>query len=81
MNKLSWPRLTVLTGIVSFVLFIALTWLWYFAGNSFYGMMGGWGLAPFGLSRLMVLGLMHLSFWVLLIAGMVWLVQLIGNHS
>lgn len=81
MNKLYWPRLTILAVIVSFVLFIGLTWLWYFAGNDSNGMMGSWGFVPFGLSRLMVLGLMHLSFWVLFIAGIVWLVQLISDRS
>jgi len=29
----------------------------------------------------MVLGLMHLSFWVLFIAGIVWLVQFISDRS
>lgn len=81
MNKLYWPQLTVVTIIVSFVLFIALTWLWYFAGNGFYGMMGGWGFVPFKWSSLMILGLMHLSFWVLFIAGIVWLVQFISDRS
>jgi len=71
MNKIYWPPIAAVAVIVSFFLFIGLTWLWYFAGNSPNGI---W-------SDLTVLGLMHLSFWGLFIAGMVWLVQLIRGRS
>lgn len=81
MNKIYWPRIAALAVIVSFILFIGLTWLWYFAGNDSNGMRGGWGFVPFSWSGLIVLGLMHMSFWVLFIAGIVWLVQLIRDRS
>lgn len=90
MTKITWPRMTALAVIVSIFLFIGLTWLWYFAENGYHGMtpaparragVGDWGFVSFSWPDLMVLGLMHLSFWVLFIAGIVWLVQLISDRS
>lgn len=90
MNKIYWPRMAALVVIVSFVPFIGLTWLWYFAGSGSNGItlapahsagVRGWGFMPFSWSGLIVLGLMHLSFWVLFIAGIIWLVQLISDRS
>ncbi len=81
MTRINWPRIAALAVILSLVAFIGLTWVWYFAENGYYGMMGGWGFMTSGWAGLIVLGLMHLSFWVLLIAGIVWLVQIIGDQS
>jgi uncharacterized membrane protein len=77
MTKINWPRVAALVAIVSLVVFSVLAWLWYFAGNDYIGMMGGLGFMSFGWSNLIVLGLMHLSFWVLFVAGNVLLVQAI----
>ncbi len=81
MTKVYWPRIAELAVIISFVLLIGLIWLWYFAGNDYVGMIGGWGFVPVSWSSLIVLGLMNLSLWVVLIGGIVWLVRLISDHS
>lgn len=81
MPRKNWPRIATLAAIVSLVVFSGLVWLWYFAGNWYIGMMGGLGFVPFRWSSLIVLGLMHLSFWVVFAVGIVWLVRLIGTPS
>jgi hypothetical protein len=81
MTGKNWPRTAALAAIVSLVVFSGLVWLWYSAGNGYIGMMGGLDFVPFRWSSLIVLGLMHLSFWVVFIVGVGWLVRLIDDSS
>lgn len=81
MTRVNWPRVAVLTVIITFVLSIGLSWLWHWAGYGYYGMMGGWGFVSLSWPTLIAMWLMHLSFWVLVIVGVAWLVQATGNHS
>jgi hypothetical protein len=79
MNKMSWPQACIIfAGVISTGLLIGVS-VWDFYH---YGLMGGQGfLVPFNWMELTVLWLIHLSYWIVLIGGSIWLVRTTCRRS
>jgi hypothetical protein len=81
MNKINWTAVAVF-GIVVLVAFLVGASLlgggWGMMGT---GMMGGWGLAPFGWIGMIFMWLIPIGFIVLTVLGVVWLVRAVGGGA
>ena len=76
MNKINWTAVAVF-GIVVLVAFLVGASL---LGGG-WGMMGGWGFAPFGWIGMIFMWLIPLGFIVLTVLGVVWLVRAVGGGA
>lgn len=79
MNTVNWKSVIVFGIIVVIVLLIGLS---LFGGSGYRnwgmmgpGMMGGWGYSPFGWIGMLFMWLIPISFLVLTVLGIVWLVR------
>ncbi len=84
MNKVNWTAVIIFGIVVLFVFVVGVSLLggWGYGGWGRMGpgmmgpgMMGGWGFAPFGWIGMIIMWLIPVSFVVLVVLGVVWLVR------
>ncbi|HJW91897.1 MAG TPA: zinc ribbon domain-containing protein [Anaerolineales bacterium] len=88
MNRIRWTAVAIFSVIVLFVLLLGVSLLggWSYGGWGRMGpgmmgpgMMGGWGFGPFGWIGMIFMWLIPVSFIVLVVLGIAWLVKMIGG--
>ena len=90
MNKINWSAVAVFAVVALLAFFVGVSLLgggWGMMGNWGYGgwgmmgpgMMGGWGFGPFGWIAMLFMWLIPISFIVLTVFGVVWLVRAVGG--
>ena len=79
MNKINWTMVAVFSIVVLLVFLVGVSLLggrgyggWGMMGP---GMMGGWGFGPFGWIGMIFMWLIPISFLVLTVLGIIWLVR------
>lgn len=90
MNKINWTAVEVFGVVILLAFLVGVSLLgggWSMMGNWGYGgwgmmgpgMMGGWGFGPFGWIGMIFMWFIPLSFIVLTVLGVVWLVRVVGG--
>lgn len=90
MSKINWTALAVfdIVALLVFLVGVSLLSGWGYGGWGWMGpgmmgprMMGGWGSSPFGWLGMIFMWLIPMSFFVLIILGIVWLVRSVGRSA
>ena len=85
MNKINWTVVAIVVIFALLVLMFGTTLLggWGYGGWGMMGpgMMGRWGFAPFGWIGMFFMWLIPVSFLVLTVLGIAWLVRTIGGGN
>jgi hypothetical protein len=83
MNKANRTVVIIFGVVVLLILFVGASLLdgWGYGGwgRMGPGMMGGWGFGPLGWIGMLFMWLIPVSFVVLVVLGIIWLVRAVGN--
>lgn len=88
MNKVNWTAVAVFSIVVLLVFLVGVSLLggWGYGGWGRMGpgmmgpgMMGGWGFGPFSWIGMIFMWLIPVGLIVLVVAGIIWLVRMIGT--
>jgi hypothetical protein len=82
MNKVNWIVVVAAALIILFGIGFLLSGRGYGGwGMMGPGMMGGWGFSPFGWIGMIFMWMIPLSFIILAVLGIVWIVRAIGSGT